>query len=189
MAGRCVFPREHPLCFQSQSPAADTLRQKADAMLIVGSRVGNIEVAYDKHWGDPDNCRIVQIDVDALNIGVSRPAALGIVSDARIALEGLAGKLRQRDIASRDRAHIATMRQDLEAWVHEAGAGIHSWQGPGIHPAHAIAAVGKVFGEEAVCFTDGGLTSLWGAIALPSTQPSSPAGSGKSTLARRPDIL
>jgi acetolactate synthase I/II/III large subunit len=173
MAGRCVFPRDHALCFQSQSPAADTLRQQADVMLIVGSRVGNVEVPFDKYWGDPKNCRIVQIDVDAENIGVSRPVSLGIVSDARYALEVLTAKLRQRTIASKDRTDIAPMREKANAWAQEIGSGIQNWQGQGIHPAHANAAVGAVFGQDAVYVTDGGMTTLWASIALPKTKPSS----------------
>lgn len=173
MAGRSVFPREHPLCFQSQSPAADTLRQKADVMLIVGSRVGNIEVPFDKYWGDPRGCRIIQIDVDALNIGVSRPVTLGIVADARSALEGLARQLEQRRITSHGRTDIAVMRQQFDQWAHGISAGIQSWQGPGIHPAHACATVGAVFGQETVYFLDGGMTTLWASVALPATQPSS----------------
>lgn len=173
MAARGVVPREHPLCFQSITPAADTLRQKADVMLIVGSRVGNVEVPFDKFWGDPRGCRIIQIDVDSLNIGVSRPVTLGIVADARSALEGLAHKLGERQIASHGRTDIAVMRQQVNEWAHGIAAGVQNWKGPGIHTAHACAAVGAVFGQETVYFLDGGLTTLWASMALPGTQPSS----------------
>jgi acetolactate synthase I/II/III large subunit len=50
---------------------------------------------------------------------------------------------------------------------------VAAWQGPGIHPAHAIGAVGAVFGRDAIYCTDGGFTSLWAALALPSTRPNS----------------
>jgi acetolactate synthase-1/2/3 large subunit len=42
-----------------------------------------------------------------------------------------------------------------------------------MHPGQACAAVGAVFGRDAVYCVDGGMTTLWGALALPSTQPSS----------------
>ena len=96
LAGRSVMPHDHPLCFLSQSPPADELRRKADVLLVVGSRVGNLDVPFDKYWGDPPDARSIQIDVDPRHIGVSRPVALGIVADARTALEGLAAKLRGR---------------------------------------------------------------------------------------------
>jgi acetolactate synthase-1/2/3 large subunit len=173
MAGRSVMPHEHPLYFHSQSPAADALRRNADVMLIVGSRVGNLDVPFDKYWGDPSKCQVIQIDIDPRHIGVSRPVSLGIVGDARTALEGLTSKLRGKTIASQGRSDIAMERPALQAWTKGVGDVIGAWQGPGIHPAHAIGTVGAVFGGDAVYCTDGGMTSLWAAMALPSTRPHS----------------
>jgi acetolactate synthase-1/2/3 large subunit len=48
MVGRSVVPHDHPLCFRSQSPAADDLRRNADVLLVVGSRIGNLDVPFDK---------------------------------------------------------------------------------------------------------------------------------------------
>jgi len=173
LAGRAVMPHDHPLCFLSQSPAADELRRKADVMLVVGSRVGNLDVPFDKYWGNPAGCQVIQVDVDPRHIGVSRPVSLGIVADARTTLEGLAAKLRDRKLASRGRADLQPLRQGYGVWVQSIRDMVASWSGPGIHPAHACAAVGEVFGRDAVYVADGGNTSLWAALALPSTRPSS----------------
>ncbi len=173
MAGRSVMPHDHPLYFHSQSPAADELRRNADVLLVVGSRVGNLDVPFDKYWGDPTRCRVIQVDVDPRHIGVSRPVALGIVADARATLEGLAAKLRGRKVASHDRTDVASHRAGFQAWAKAAGDVVAAWTGPGIHPAHAIGAVGAVFGPGAVYCTDGGMTSLWASFALPSTKPNS----------------
>ncbi|MGB7737798.1 MAG: thiamine pyrophosphate-dependent enzyme, partial [Steroidobacteraceae bacterium] len=173
MAGRSVVPHDHPLYFNSQSPAADELRRNAEVMLVVGSRVGNLDVPFDKYWGDPARCRVIQVDIDPRHIGVSRPVALGMVADARATLEGLATRLRSRAIASHGRKDVATQRTSHDAWVKALGESVAAWSGPGIHPAHAIGTVGAVFGSDAVYCTDGGMTSLWAAMALPSTQPNS----------------
>jgi acetolactate synthase-1/2/3 large subunit len=173
LAGRAVMPHDHPLCFLSQSPAADELRRKADVMLVVGSRVGNLDVPFDKSWGPPADCKLIQVDVDPRHIGVSRPVALGFVADARTTLELLAGKLRGRNIASQGRTDLPSLRQSYGAWVQGIRETVASWGGPGIHPAHACAAVGEAFGRDAVYVVDGGNTSLWAALALPSTRPSS----------------
>jgi acetolactate synthase-1/2/3 large subunit len=173
LAGRSVMPHEHPLCFLSQSPSADELRRRADVMLVVGSRVGNLDVPFDKYWGDPTGCRVVQVDVDPRHIGVSRPVALGIVADARTSLEGLAVKLRDRQIASLGRTDVAEQRVAYGAWVQAIRERIAGWSGPGIHPAHACAMVGEVFGRNAIYTADGGNTSLWASLALPSTRPAS----------------
>jgi len=173
MAGRSVMPHDHPLYFNSQSPAADELRRNADVMLVVGSRVGNLDVPFDKYWGDPARCRVIHIDIDPRHIGVSRPVALGIVADARATLEGLGAKLHGRTIASHARKDISAQRAIHTAWMKSAGEPVAAWTGPGIHPAHAIGTVGAVFGGDAVYCTDGGMTSLWAAMTLPSTKPNS----------------
>lgn len=173
MAGRSVMPHDHPLYFQSQSPAADELRRQADVMLVVGSRVGNLDVPFDKYWGDPQGCQVIQVDVDPRHIGVSRPVALGIVADARATLEALTARLKDRPIASAGRTDVAAQRAAFQAWLQAMGEHVGAWQGPGIHPAHALAAVGAVFGRSAVYCTDGGMTSLWASMALPSTRPNS----------------
>ena len=173
MAGRAVVPHDHPLYFHSQSPAADELRRNADVMLCVGTRVGNLDVPFDKYWGDPTKCRVIHVDIDPRHIGVSRPVALGIVADARATLEGLVAKLRGRKFASQGRTDVAAQRTVFQAWSKAVGDMVGAWKGPGIHPAHAIGTVGAVFGRDAVYCTDGGMTSLWAGLALPSTKPNS----------------
>jgi acetolactate synthase-1/2/3 large subunit len=173
MAGRGVVPHDHPLYFHSQSPAADDLRRNADVILVVGSRVGNLDVPFDKYWGDPAKCRVIHVDIDPRHIGVSRPVTLGIVADARTTLEGLVAKLRGRKFASQDRTDVAAQRTVFQGWSKAIGDMVTAWKGPGIHPAHAIGTVGAVFGRDAVYCTDGGMTSLWAGLALPSTQPNS----------------
>lgn len=173
MAARSVVPHQHPLYFNSQSPAADELRRNADVVLVVGSRVGNLDVPFDKYWGDPEHCRLIQVDIEPRDMGVSRPLALGILSDARPALEGLAAKLEGRSIASHGRSDVAAQRAAHDAWTKALGDAVAAWKGPGIHPAQAIGMVGASFGGGAVYCTDGGMTSLWAAMALPSTRPNS----------------
>lgn len=173
LAGRSVIAHDHPLCFPSQSPAADELRRKADVILVVGSRIGNLDVPFDKYWGDPAACRLIHVDVDPRNIGVSRPVALGVVADARAALEGLAARLRGRKLASEGRADLGPLRAAQAAMVQALRGQLAAWKGPGIHPAQACVVVGDVFGREAVYTVDGGMTALWGSMCLPSTRPCS----------------
>ncbi len=173
MAGRSVMPHDHPMCFMSQSPAADDLRRNADVMLVVGSRVGNLDVPYDKYWGDPMQCKVIQIDVDPRNIAVSRPVTVGIVADARATLEGLAAHLRNEKIEGHQPAYLESQREQHDHWTQELQQPVAHWREPAIHPGQACAAVGSVFGRDAVYCADGGMTSLWAGLALPSTQPSS----------------
>jgi len=173
MAGRSVMPHAHELCFLSQSPAADELRRNADVLLVVGSRLGNLDVPYDKYWGDPGRQQLIHIDIDPRHIGVSRPVTLGIVSDARMALQSLVERLEGRDIAGHARDDLAAMRKAYGEWVEGIRGVIGGWSGEGVHPGQACAAVGEVFGPDAVYCTDGGMTSLWASMCLPATRPAS----------------
>src|SRR5450759_4416515 len=50
---------------------------------------------------------------------------------------------------------------------------ISNWSGPGIHPAHALAAIGDVFGSDTIYTVNGGNTALWAFSLLPPTHPRS----------------
>ncbi len=172
MAGRASVPLDHPNYIFGFGRGGDAVKQEADVIVVAGSRLGNLDIPYDKYWGDPARQRLIQIDVDARNMGVTRPLSLGIVADVRDTLEGLVRVLRVQP-ARRDGADLARYRQAAQAWADEQMAATKSWAGPGLHPAHALQVIGTVFGRDAVYVTDGGNTSLWASFCLPPTQPRS----------------
>ncbi len=173
MAGRAVVPRDHPQAFYPFSSGADALRREADVVLVVGSRLGNLDLPYDKYWGDPAEQKIVQVDLDSRNLGVTRPIALGVVAEAKDFLEGLVRVLEKRGIGPGSRADLERYRESERAWWSEQLQTVDAWAGPGLHPAQAMRAVGEVFGRDAIYATDGGNTSLWAHWLLPPTQPRS----------------
>jgi acetolactate synthase-1/2/3 large subunit len=173
MAGRASVPADHPNYVFGFGPAGDLARNEADVLLVAGSRMGNLDVPYDAYWGDPEGKRLIQIDIDPRNFGVTRPLHLGILADARAALDGIAARLRAANLGTRDGADLARYRQLDEEVRMQIAAPILEWQGPGIHPAHAFAVIGAVFGPDVVYTVDGGNTSLWAHNALPPTRPRS----------------
>ena len=98
------------------------------------------------------------LDIDPRNIAASRPVALGIVADAKTALAGLAGALEGRDIGGRPDGDLATYRAQHDEWALSLQAPVAAWEGTGIHPGQACAAVGAVFGADAIYCVDGGMT-------------------------------
>ena len=173
LAGRSVIAHDHPLFFSSQSPAADALRRDADLILAVGTRLGNLDVPYDKYWGPSNPERLVQIDIDPRNIGVSRPVGIGLVADAKLALEGISAALVGQSHLSAGRVDLAERRNQDSAWRNDWLSPISEWQNTSIHPAHAMGLIGAEFGRDAVYCTDGGMTSLWAGMALPSARANS----------------
>lgn len=173
MAGRASVPSDHPNYVFGFGPAGDQARREADVLLVAGSRVGNLDVPYDAYWGDPAGQRLIQIDIDPRHFGVTRPLHLGIVADARDALQGIAARLRSIDLPARSGDDLARHRKlDEEVRTVQAKP-ILEWEGPGIHPAHAVGTIGAVFGPDAVYTVDGGNTALWAYSILPATRPRS----------------
>lgn len=173
MAGRSTVPLDHPNFIFGFGPSGDIVKSEADVVLVAGSRLGNLDLPYDKYWGDPARQRFIQIDIDPRNMGVTRPLALGIVAELQNTLEGLARALRAHKVKARDGVDLARYRQAAQEWMSQQIAPVMSWSGAGIHPAHAMVAIGAAFGRDAVYVVDGGNTSLWAHSCLPPTPPRS----------------
>ncbi len=173
MAARGAVALDHPQRIYGIGAGGDLAKREADVVLVVGSRLGNLDLPYDKYWGDPSEQRIIQIDIDPRNIAVTRPVALGIVADARAATEALSAALLERGAGPADREFLERCRMADQAWWAEQLSVVDTWQGPGIHPARAMQVIGEIFGRDAIYVTDGGNTSLWAYWCLPPTRPCS----------------
>ncbi|MCC6849229.1 MAG: thiamine pyrophosphate-binding protein [Deltaproteobacteria bacterium] len=173
MAGRAAFPIDHPSRLHGYGPGADLARREADVVCVLGSRLGNLDLPFDKYWGDPAAQRLIQIDVDPRHVGVTRPVALGVVADLATAVPGLVAAFRSLGATGADAGAAARYAEVEAKWRAETLGPVAAWSGPGIHPAHAMRVVGEVFGKDAVYVTDGGNTSLWAHTCLPATGPRS----------------
>ena len=142
-------------------------------MLVAGSRMGNLDMPFDKYWGDPSGQRLIQIDIDPRNLGVTRP----LTPRHRRRRPERARRHRARfgtlGLANRDALRPCALPRARRAGPRGSGHADPRMAGPGIHPAHAIGAIGAVFGADAVYTVDGGNTSLWACSVLPPTRPRS----------------
>lgn len=119
--GRGALDEDDPRCVGNfgQSRALETLWRRCDALLSVGTRFRSNETRKYQLPLPPVH---VQIDCRPEAIGNSLPASLGVVGDARLALEALAGELEgaagaepgwlEEVSAARSRA-----REELRAWL------------------------------------------------------------------------
>ncbi|MCO5314811.1 MAG: thiamine pyrophosphate-binding protein [Solirubrobacterales bacterium] len=174
-AGRATVPASNPNYVFGFGDGGVEARTGADVILIAGSRAGNLDLPYDKYWGDPEKQRVIQIDIDPWHIGVTRPLALGMVADVKDALGKIVAELKTRGTApaATATAALAAAQETSLNWRAAAAEGILAWTGPGIHPAHAMGVIGEAFGSDAVYTVDGGLTSQWAYSILPETRPNS----------------
>jgi acetolactate synthase-1/2/3 large subunit len=173
MAGRSTVASDDPHFVFGFGPAGDLVRREADVVLVVASRLGNLDVPYDKYWGDPAVQQVVQIDVEPRHLGVTRPITEGVVADARATLEGLVRLLERRGGPRAPSPHLAGYREIDRAIQEAIGQMVGGWSGGGIHPAHVMQVVGRTFGRDAIYAVDGGNTSLWANLFLPPTRPRS----------------
>ena len=93
MFGRGAISDRHPLALGDgwgRFDLYDELLTQADLALVVGSR---IDVVSDWNLGARFPQRIVQIDIDPRVVGQRRPVEVGIVGDAKLALDALAAEL------------------------------------------------------------------------------------------------
>jgi acetolactate synthase-1/2/3 large subunit len=170
MAGRSAAPQDHANHLYGYGDGADEARREADVILALGTRLGNLDTPFDKYWGDHATQKLIQIDIDPRNIGVTRPVTLGIVSDLASALEQLARSLAGGRRRSNAAADLARYRQTEAAWRKAQFASVEAFNGPGLHPGQVMKAVGRAFGREAIYVADGGFTSLWAHFMAPPTQ-------------------
>lgn len=120
----------------------------ADAVLVVGSKLGQFGTF---EWRLPaSEQRVVQIDIDGDEIGRTTPCELGIVADARNAIEAL----------------LEFAGGDVDArWWHEAIARTDRDVGPTvageIHPALAVRIIDDVVDDSTIVVSDASLASGW----------------------------
>ena len=83
--GRGVIPEDHPFSFLA---ARSTAFREADCLLVLGTRL-NYVIDYASPPRFADSARLVQVDIDAAEIGRTRPVDAAVTGDAGTVLEQL----------------------------------------------------------------------------------------------------
>jgi acetolactate synthase-1/2/3 large subunit len=159
-----VVPNDHPLYlgmagYGSPAPVRERL-EAADALLVVGCRLSEItSFGYripvaDQRW--------LHVDVEPLDREGLPPPVETIRSDARLFLRAAVTRLQQGvlDAASAD-ARQARNEEDRATWEAATTVDEEPWNGPGVHPGHAIATARRVLPDDAIVTTDAGNFGLW----------------------------
>jgi acetolactate synthase-1/2/3 large subunit/sulfoacetaldehyde acetyltransferase len=107
-----AVPNDDPLYVgplgRAGSPEAAAACRRADVLLVAGSRLGNFTSFYDDRYIVPGT-KIIQIDIDARDLGRHYPVAVAIQADAGRTLAAL-----------REALHRAGMKPTADAWRTEA---------------------------------------------------------------------
>jgi acetolactate synthase I/II/III large subunit len=175
-AARSVISNDHPSYLMAYSSGALAARKEADLILVLGSRLGDMDLPFDKYFGDHRNQMIIQVDVDPLSIGANRPITLGIVADARKTMRGLVDSLTMMGTAHTGNAGKYKKMDD--EWNKTLTDFINSANEESmIHPAQSIKAVTEIFPpDSSINVGDGGNTSLFNAFIARFTRPRTSLG-------------
>ncbi|MCE2390503.1 MAG: thiamine pyrophosphate-binding protein [Proteobacteria bacterium] len=148
--GRGAVPEDHPRSF----PAARTLAfREADVVLAVGTRA-NFIVSYfmPPRWS-PD-LELLAVNLDESELGSSRPPAVGMLADARAALEQLAEAARGRFDAGSETPWIERLRRKTAESDERQREAMQSGACP-IHPLRLMAEIRAWLDRDAVLVEDG----------------------------------
>lgn len=156
-----VLPEDHPLCLVAAGYGALGAQATADLVLLVGGRLGDVDFwGQPPFWGEPEQQKLIQIDIEPENIGLNRPVDLALVGDARATLRALIEAVKRRTGPIPERPEMAEYRAAQEAWLAQFQAGALSDQKP-VHPLRLMREVREFFPRNAICILDGGNTNLW----------------------------
>ncbi|MBU6426187.1 MAG: sulfoacetaldehyde acetyltransferase [Rhodospirillales bacterium] len=102
------------------SKAAMELIAKADVVLALGTRLNPFSTlpGYGiDYW--PKTAKIIQVDINADRIGLTKPVTVGICGDARLVAEGILAQLSQTAGDAGREERKALIHQTKSAWMQE----------------------------------------------------------------------
>jgi acetolactate synthase-1/2/3 large subunit len=164
-----TFPSAHPLSLGvlgnpvagSRGRIANKVVGEADVLLAVGTRMdGRTTRGYTLI---PPTTKLIQIDIDPQEIGSHYPVQVGIVADAKLALEALKATLgkhvtRPPSLAETPRAReIAAM---VEEWHTEFAPQMHSNAVP-IKTPRLFGEIQHFINADTIVVVDAGGSSYW----------------------------
>jgi acetolactate synthase-1/2/3 large subunit len=164
--GRGTIPDSHPLCFESslaiRPGAALFANMSADLVLFLGARLNLFYIFGDLFSKE---AKIIQVDIEAEEIGRNRSIDLSVVSDVKALLSVCSRLIEEKNLSSgyqkRFEGWVATLRKAGQDGKAEAKA---QWESTGIpiHPLRLTAEINNFMNrEDDIVVADGGDTQIW----------------------------
>lgn len=141
----------------------DQVRNEADVVLTVGSRLGETDWwGKPPNWAPPAKQRHIQVDIDEEILGLNKPVDVAIVGDARSTLraivDAIAAASAVRPAGSNGRLEsVAQRRTKDRARLDRA---LDDARNP-MHPAHVPAIAQQVLPDDTIWVFDGGNAAVW----------------------------
>lgn len=131
-----AFPGSHalfagPLGYNGSKAAMDLIK-KADVVLALGTRLNPFSTlpGYNmSYW--PADAKLIQVDINADRIGLTKPVTVGIQGDAALVADGILAQL-SSNAGDADRAgREALIKTTKSSWASELASMDHEQDDPG----------------------------------------------------------
>lgn len=156
-----MVPTEHPLVLgaigRAGAPEAKAAMHGTDLILAAGTRLAHFSTFFD-HSVVPAGVPILQIEIDAQEIGRHYPVEVGMIGDARETLRAIIAALKARANAwPRNRDHLADIAKHKRERADRLAAAARLDATP-IKPRRVHAELTKVLPRDVIVSIDGGTT-------------------------------
>jgi acetolactate synthase-1/2/3 large subunit len=149
---------------------ANEVIRDADTVLAIGTRLGGLATHA---WSLPfSELELLQIDVDPQMIGHNFRPAVGVMADAKLALDEMLADLGAVEERPQADAWTREVSQRVARWRDHAVALESQRPADGIHPATVLAALRRAMAPEDLLAADTGAIAAWAAtlFAVPAGQ-------------------
>ena len=158
-----LVSEDHPLALGvlgfGAFPFANQISAESDLLLAVGATFSEgLTLGYGNKV-IPAAARIIQVDLDAREIGKSYPVHLPIVGDAKAVLRGLIEALKRRGTGKRNAARLERIARAKDLWREKLLAHGYEPDDP-INQWHLYRALREATDEEAIVVGAGGTAEL-----------------------------
>lgn len=171
--GRGVLPDDHELSFLA---ARSTACREADVLLVVGTRSNYINLHFTAPRYSAD-AKLIQIDIDPLDIGLTRPCDCPIIGDAKAVLQQLLDEGKSRFNSKRYTGWVTHLAEVNHEKTAKAEAQLANDQTP-IHPLRLCKEVRDFLDRDAILVVDGQEILNYGRQSIPTFYPRHRLNSG-----------
>ncbi len=169
MDGKGLIPEEHPLYIGPvgtyNRPCANQVVAEADLVFFIGCGTGD---QVTGNWTlPPVGTPVIQLDIDAAEVGRNYPGAVGVCGDAAVGLEALNGQLagsaRKQGWAERARRLLADYWKAVEPHA--------SSEAVPVRAERLCREITAALPEDAIVVADTGYSAIWAGTLIGITSP------------------
>jgi len=169
---RGLIPEDHHVSFPA---ARSTAFRETDAVLVVGTRFNWI-MTFGRRISP--QAKIIQIDVHSAEIGHNRSVDIGIVADAKAAMQQINSEVSRSGMKSKSESAWVEYLRDIENNRRERSEQLENSEQVPIHPLRLCKELREVMDRDSILTVDGNEILHYGRQSIPTYVPGHRLNSG-----------